>query len=296
MASLQETQSAPPVPALTSPSLSLRQIWPALTLALVCGVALVWISPFLWMVVASFRPDSFGGLTMASLLPDFWPTLEHFGYAFEDGDFFLWYMNSLILVSGTLVVQLVTISLSGYAFARLEFAGKELLFYVFLLQLMLVPPVLIVPNLKTLVQIGLYDSLIGVMAPYWGSAFGTFLMRQVFKSIPKDLEDAAMIDGCSWWQVLWHVLLPVAKPGLIAFSIVSVVFHWNEFLWPLMVLSDPSKQVLTVGLVSFALGAEGASDWGLIAAGTLLVTAPLAIAFVVFQRQFVNSFVFSGLK
>lgn len=268
----------------------------ALALATFSGLVFVWASPFLWMMVASFRPDSFGGLGMASLWPDFKPTWEHFKYALEDGNFPLWYLNSFILVVGTLVVQLITISLAGYAFARLEFKYKEFFFYMFLLQLMLVPPILIVPNLTTLVQLGLYDTLIGVMAPYWGSAFGTFMMRQIFRTIPKDFEEAAIIDGCSWWQVLVHVLLPLSKPGLIAFSIVSVVFHWNEFLWPLMVISDPDKQVLTVGLVSFALGAEGASDWGLIAAGTLLVTAPLFIVFTIFQRQFVNSFMFSGVK
>ena len=265
-------------------------------LALVSAAVFVWSAPFLWMIVASLRPDGFGGLDMASLVPDFAPTFEHFRYAWEDASFPLWYLNSFILVAGTLVVQLVTVSLAGYAFARIEFWGKDALFYLFLLQLMLVPPVLIVPNLTTLVQLGLYDSLTGVMAPYWGSAFGTFLMRQVFRTIPRDFEDAAIIDGCRWWQVLWHVLIPLAKPGLLAFSVVSVVFHWNEFLWPLMVINDPAKQVLTVGLVSFALGAEGASDWGLIAAGTLLVTAPLFIAFVMFQRQFVNSFMFSGVK
>jgi len=263
---------------------------------LFCGIVLVWSSPFLWMLVASFRPDSFGAAGMASLWPDFTPTLEHFGYALEDGDFPLWYLNTLILVSGTLVVQLITVTMAGYTFARLTFRGKDLLFAIFLFQLMLAPPVLIVPNLTTLVKLGLYDSLIGVMAPYWGSAFGIFLMRQVFRTIPRDFEEAAIIDGCAWWQVLIHVLIPLAKPGLLAFSVVSVVFHWNEFLWPLMVINDPSKQVLTVGLVSFALGAEGASDWGLIAAGTLLVTAPLFIAFVLFQRQFVNSFMFSGVK
>ncbi len=265
-------------------------------LIVLCAIALVWAAPFLWMVVASLRPDSFGGLNMASLIPDFVPTTQHFQYAWEDGNFPLWYLNSFILVTGTLAVQLVTVSMAGYAFARLEFPGKDTLFYIFLLQLMLVPPVLIVPNLTTLVKLGLYDSLVGVMAPYWGSAFGTFLMRQVFRTIPRDFEDAAIIDGCTWWQLLIHVLIPLAKPGLIAFSVVSVVFHWNEFLWPLMVINDPDKQVLTVGLVSFALGAEGASDWGLIAAGTLLVTAPLFVAFVLFQRQFVNSFMFSGVK
>ena len=147
-----------------------------------------------------------------------------------------------------------------------------------------------------MVTLGLFDTLIGVMAPYFASAFGTFLLRQTFKSIPRDFEDAAIIDGCSWFQVLRYVLIPLAKPALVAFSIVSVVAHWNEFLWPLMVTDSPDKRTLTVGLASFARGAEGAADWGLIAAGTMLVMFPLMIAFFAFQKQFVNSFMFSGIK
>ena len=272
------------------------RLLPALGLALMSAVVFLWAAPFLWMLVASVRPDSFGGLDMASLVPGGEMTTQHFRYAFEDGDWLTWFSNSAIFVIGILAVQLVTISLAGYAFARIEFRGREVLFYIFLLQLMLAPTVLIVPNLTTLVQLGLYDTLAGAMAPYWGSAFGTFLMRQQFRAIPKDFEEAALIDGASWWQILVMVLLPLAAPGLIAFSIVSVVSHWNEFLWPLMVLSNPDNMVLTVGLVSFAIGAEGASDWGLIAAGTLLVMAPLFIAFTAFQRRFVNSFVSSGVK
>jgi sn-glycerol 3-phosphate transport system permease protein len=134
------------------------------------------------------------------------------------------------------------------------------------------------------------------MAPYCASAFGVFLMRQTFRSIPRELEEAARIDGARLPQLLWHVLLPLAKPGLVAFSIISVTAHWNEFLWPLMVTNAPDRRTLTVGLASFTQGAEGAQEWGLIAAGTLLVTAPLAVAFVAFQRQFVGSFMFSGIK
>ncbi|MBY8977112.1 carbohydrate ABC transporter permease [Rhodobacteraceae bacterium NNCM2] len=273
----------------------MRTLFP-LGLAAFAAVVFMWSTPILWMLLASVRPESFGALDMASLLPDTWPRSDQFAYALQDGDWAIWFTNTLILVTGTLVVQLVTITLAGYAFARMEFPGKDWLFYIFLFQLMLAPPVLIVPNLTTLVQLGLYDTLIGVMAPYWGSAFGTFLMRQTFRAIPRDFEEAALIDGASWGQILWLVLLPLARPGIIAFSIVSVVFHWNEYLWPLMVISNPDKMVLTVGLVSFALGAEGASDWGLIAAGTLLVVAPLAVAFILFQRQFVNSFMSTGIK
>jgi len=273
-----------------------RRILGAALTAALCAVAFVWAAPFMWMFVASIRPEGFGGLRMASIWPDFTPTLDNFALAWESADFLLYYFNTVLLVGGILIVQMVTIMLAGYAFARLDFPFKDAIFYAFLMQLMLVPPILIVPNLSTLVTIGLNDNLIGVMAPYFASAFGVFLMRQSFKSLPKDYEDAAIIDGCAWYQLIWHVLLPLSRPALVAFGIVSVVFHWNEFLWPLMVISSPEKQVLTVGLASFTLGAEGASEWGLIAAGTVLVALPLLVTFVAFQRQFVNSFVSSGIK
>lgn len=268
----------------------------ALIVALLLTVAFLWASPFLWTLVASFRPEGAGSAGMASLLPDFTPTLENFRNALESGSFGLYYINTIIVVTGLLAVQCVTVSLAGYAFARLRFAGRDVLFYAFLLQLMLVPPALIVPNLRTIVDLGLYDSLPGVMAPYFASAFGTFLMRQTFLALPRDFEEAAAIDGAPWWAIVWYVLLPMARPGLLAFAIVSVTAHWNEFLWPLMVINSPANQTLTIGLAAFARGAEGGKEWGVLAAGTLLVMAPLAVAFVAFQRRFVDSFVFSGVK
>ena len=264
--------------------------------AIAAGIALLWSTPFLWMLVASFRADTYGALDLASLAPSWPPSLENFRAAWEGGDFPLYYTNTLIVVAGTLGVQLITISLAGYAFARLEFPGRETLFYLFLLQLMIVPPVLIVPNLKMVISLGINDSLLGVMAPYFASAFGTFLMRQTFKSLPRDFEDAAVIDGASLIQVLRYVLLPLARPALAAFAIVSVVAHWNEFLWPLIVINSPTRRTLTLGLASVVGGAEGAADWGLIASATLIVSAPLLVAFVLFERRIVNSFVFSGIK
>src|SRR5208283_4093407 len=132
-----------------------------------------------------------------------------------------------------------------------------------------------------------------IMAPYFASAFGTFLMRQTFRTIPRDYEEAAMLEGATVPALIRLVLLPLARPGLAAFAIVSVTAHWNEFLWPLMALSSPRNQVLTVGLASFTSGAEAGSEWGVIAAGTFLVAAPLLLMFVLFQRRFVSSFVFS---
>ena len=158
------------------------------------------------------------------------------------------------------------------------------------------PPILIVPNMTTLVTLHLYDTLPGVMAPYFASAFGVFLMRQTFRTIPREYEEAALIDGAGPLTIITRVLLPLARPGLVAFAIVSITAHWNEFLWPLMAISSPRNQVLTVGLASFTSGAEAGSEWGVIAAGTFLVAAPLLLMFVLFQRRFVSSFVFSGIK
>jgi sn-glycerol 3-phosphate transport system permease protein len=263
---------------------------------LIAALAFVWATPFVWMIVAAFRPDRFGGAGMAALVPDYVPTLANFAEAWDSADFALYYLNTVIICSGILAVQLVTISLAGYAFARLRFPGRSLFFYLFLVQLMLAPIVLLVPNLRTIAQLGLYDTLPGVMAPYFASAFGTFLMRQSFRTIPRELEDAALVDGARWWRLIWHIYVPLAKPSMIAFAIVSVTAHWNEFLWPLMVINSPDRRPLTVGLAMFTLGAEGAQAWGVTAAGTLLVVAPLLIGFVVFQRRFVNSFMASGLK
>jgi sn-glycerol 3-phosphate transport system permease protein len=267
-----------------------------LSVAVLALVALVWSTPLMWMLIAAFRPQNFGGLDMASLWPDFAPTLSNFREALASADFARLYLNTIIVTGGILIVQLVTATLAGFAFARLRFPGSGVLFVLFLMQLMIVTPVLIVPNLVTITRMGLYDTLLAVMAPYFGSAFGVFLMRQTFRTIPRDFEEAAVVEGANWLQLIWRVLLPLARPGMVAFAIISVTTHWNEFLWPLMVISNPDHQTLTIGFASFTRGAESASQWGVIAAGTFLVAAPLMTAFVLFQRQFVNSFLFSGVK
>jgi sn-glycerol 3-phosphate transport system permease protein len=267
-----------------------------LAVILLAAAALLWAVPFAWMAVASLRQDAAGTADIASLTPSGPFDLANFAEAWTSGHFPLWYLNTVLLCGGVLIVQCVTISLAGYAFARLRFPGRSVLFYAFLLQLMLVPPILIVPNMTTLIALHLYDTLPGVMAPYFASAFGVFLMRQTFRTIPRDYEEAAVIDGASTLQIIFRVLLPLARPGLTAFAIVSVTSHWNEFLWPLMATSSPSNQVLTVGLASFTSGAEAGSEWGVIAAGTFLVAAPLLAGFLLFQRQFVSSFTFSGIK
>ena len=261
---------------------------------MVC-LALLWVSPFLWMLSSAFSASTFSA-DMASVLPRLPLTLDNFREAWQSADWLSLYANTIIFAFGTFAVQLLTITTAGYVFACHEFRGKQTLFMLFLVQLMIMPVVMMVPNMMTLKSLGLLNTLTGVMMPYFTSAFGVFLMRQAFLAVPKELEEAALMEGCRWWQVLFRVLLPMSWPSVLAFATVSITYHWNEYLWPLMMLNDPDKQVLTVGLVSFALGAESGGQWGVICAGTLMVCLPLMVAFIAFQKQFLRSFGFSGIK
>lgn len=266
-----------------------------IVLILIICLGFLWVAPFIWMLSSAFSASSFGN-NMASIIPQ-WPlTLDNFREAWDSADWLTLYSNTLMFSLGTLFIQLITITTAGYVFACYEFKGKQIIFLMFLTQLMIMPIMMMVPNMLTLKSLGLANTLTGVMMPYFTSAFGVFLMRQAFLGIPKELEEAALMEGCRWWQVLLHIMLPMTWPSMLAFATVSVTYHWNEYLWPLMMLNDPDKQVLTVGLVSFAMGAESGGQWGIISAGTLMVCLPLIIAFVFFQKQFLRSFGFSGIK
>jgi sn-glycerol 3-phosphate transport system permease protein len=259
------------------------------------ALAFIWLFPLLWALATSLRPPGQLGGQIASLWVHH-PSLANFAEAWSDAPFLRLYYNTAVVVFGILAVQLVTITLAAYAFARLDFWGRSLLFRLFLLQLMVAPSALILPNFVTLRSLGLLNTRLGIMIPYFASALGTFLLRQAFRSVPRDLEDAAAIDGCHSLQTIWHVFVPLARPTLIAFSIVSIVYHYNEFLWPLIITDTERARTVTVGLASFTQSAESGAQWNLIAAGTVIVILPLLVLFILFQRRFVESFMYSGLK
>jgi sn-glycerol 3-phosphate transport system permease protein len=262
--------------------------------AALVALALGWVVPLLWTIAVALRPPDvsvaagsawFGGRL----------TLENFAEVWERAPFALYYLNSLSIVLGILAVQLVTVSLAGYAFARRTFYGRDVLLLVLLLQILVPSAALLVPNYNTIRLLGLFDTRLAVMLPFFASAFGTFLMRQAFRQVPHELEDAARIDGANWLQTLWYVLLPLARPSLVAFGLVSVSFHWSDFLWPLVVTNSHASRPLTVGLATLVQMGESGAQWPLVTAGTLIVVAPLLLAFLLFQRQFVNGFLRSGL-
>jgi len=266
----------------------------ALTVATVV-LAVLWAIPLLWLIVAAFRPagDPMGPGDVWFAFP---LTLENFAKALELAPFERYFVNTLVIIAMVLGVQLVTITLAAFALANYEFRGKRFLFFFILLQLMIPTAVLLAPNFSTIRQLGLFDTRLAVAIPFFGSAFGTFLMRQSFISVPSDLVDAGVIDGCNWWQLLWHVYLPPSVVTLVAFGLASVSFHWNAFLWPLIITNSDSARPLTAGLVRFTQLGEIGARWSLLAAATLLVAAPILIVFLIFQRRFIQSFVHSGIK
>ncbi len=263
---------------------------------LVLGViALAWTVPILWTFAVSVHSPN-EPLSATNLWWSSQPTLANYSQAFDIAPFGQYYLNTVLIVLGILSFQLVTICLAGYAFARFKFRGQNILFFLIMLQLMLPSSALVVPNYTTISKLGLFDTLLAVMLPFFGSAFGTFLMRQTFKSIPQELDDAARIDGANWLQTLWNVYIPPARPALIAFALSSISFHWNDFLWPLIVTNSAASRPLTVGLAVLTQLGEIGAQWPLVTAGTVIVVGPLLVLFLVFQRQFIDSFLHSGLK
>ncbi len=258
-------------------------------------IGAIWIVPLVWAIGTSLRaPDAAlgeGWLWLPGL-----PTLDNFQEALASAPFVTYYANTIFIVTGILIMQLITITLAGYCFARVPFPGRELFFALFIFQLLTPITVLVLPNFLTMRDLHLVDNKLAIMLPYMASGFGTFLMRQAFRTVPVDLEEAARVDGAVWYQVLWNVYLPATRATLVAFAVVSITFHWNDFIWPLLVTNTPKSRPLTVGLASFTTASESGAQFPLIMAGTVLVMFPLIIAFLLFQRQFISSFVRSGLK
>ena len=251
----------------------------------------IWIAPLVYAFWAAFHPGEY-----AVRFDLFAPlTLENFQRALSQAPFPRYALNTFLLVTMILSAQLVLCTLAAYAFARFSFKGREIAFTLVLVQLMITPEILIVENYGTLARLRLVDTILGIGLPYMASAFGIFLLRQTFKSIPKELEDAARLEGCGPLGVLWRVYVPLARPTYLAYGLVSISHHWNNFLWPLVVSNSVRTRPLTVGLGIFGAPESGV-NWSVISAATLMSVAPLLIAFLLFQRQFVQSFMQAGIK
>ena len=251
----------------------------------------LWVLPLLYAFWTAFHPPEFSThLDLSAPL-----TLDNFVKAWHAAPFARYFANTVILVTMVLVAQMVLVTLAAFAFARFEFPGRNVAFALVLVQLMIMPDVLIVENYRTMTALGIKDTILAIGLPYMASAFGIFLLRQTFKTVPRELDDAARVEGCTPLQTLWKVYVPLARPTYLAYALVSVSYHWNNFLWPLIITESVNTRPVTVGLQVFSATDQGI-DWSIITAATLLSTGPLLVAFLLFQRQFVQSFMRAGIR
>ncbi|MFF5232935.1 carbohydrate ABC transporter permease [Dactylosporangium sp. NPDC000521] len=274
---------------------SLRRV---LRYALLAGFAVVFIYPFVLSLGTSFksRPE------VAAHPVSPWPRsfdLRAWSDVLVHSDFPLWTFNSIFVTVAATLGRVFIDSLAGYALARLHFRGRGVLFAGIIAVLAVPPIVLTVPRFLVLKELSLLNSYTGLILPLAVDAMGIFLMRQFFAELPKELEEAARIDGASIFQAYWHVVLPLARPALLTLTILSFQGVWNEFLMPLIVVrASPSHWTLPFGLSTLGRGGAGGQsfDYPVMMAGSILTIIPVAIVFIVFQRYFVRGVASSGVK
>lgn len=263
-----------------------------LAVILMAGLLFINMIPLLWVVRTAFIPENLAlDLTATAM-----PVLDNFTRVLGAAPFGKYYGNTIVITFGVLAVQFVLVTLAGYAFARIDFYGSKVLFVVFLSQLMIAPEVLILPNYSMMAKWGITDTKLGIMLPFFASAMGTLIVRQTIKTIPYELEEAAKVDGANLLQILWKVYVPLLKPAYISFGMISAAFQWNNFLWPLVMTDSVEKRPLSLGLAVFAMSYETGAQWSDVSAATVLVCAPLLFLFILFQKQFMESFMHSGIK
>lgn len=264
--------------------------WPV---HLVLGIgALAMVTPFLWELLTSLKSRGESVRTP----PTFWPSWQWSNYTevFDAIPFTRQAMNTVVMTAGRTGAQLLLCSLAAYAFARLRFPGRGVIFGVFLTVLMVPSQLFLIPQYQLMQTFGWLNTLAALIVPGIFSAFGTFMLRQFFLGLPRELDEAATLDGANPWQVYWRIMLPLAKPGLLALGLLTVLWSWNDLMWPLVVNTDPQQMTLSVGLAS--LEGEHTTNYPVLMAGSLLATAPILVLFVILQRQLIQGIAFTGSK
>lgn len=263
--------------------------------ALLIAIALIVLLPLIWMLSTSFKPKSQWFARDVEWIPRTF-TWENYTRIFGNRTTPIgnWFLNSIILGVITTVLTLIVDALAAYAYARLEFRGKNALFALLLATLFLPGVMFLVPNFITVFRLGLLNTFPGVFLPALASVFGVFFLRQFFETIPKELEEAAQIDGANTFQTFWQVVLPLARPALATLGVITFLASWNDFLWPLLILKDRALQTLPPGLRTL----QGAytSEYGQMMAGAAIAAIPVLVLYVVMQRYIVESVATSGLK
>ncbi len=255
--------------------------------------ALLFVVPFIWMLLTSIK--TLGETTQVPpiIIPAI-PQWHNYQDVVATLPFLRFYGNTILMTAGRTLGQLLFCSLAAYAFARIEFPGRNILFALMLSVLMVPIYVFLLPQYLIMKDLGWLNSLQALIVPGMFSAFGTFLLRQFFLGLPKELDEAAKIDGANHLQIYWRVILPLAKPALVALAIFTILWSWNDLMWPLVVNDSLDKMTLSVGLAS--LQGEHATNFPVLMAGAVLATWPMLVMFIALQRYFIQGIALTGTK
>ncbi|WP_020390799.1 carbohydrate ABC transporter permease [Kribbella catacumbae] len=254
--------------------------------------ALAMVAPFCWQLITSLKSLSSATSVPPSLLPE--GRWDNYSRVFDVIPFGQQFLNTVLMAGLRTIGQVLFCSMAAYAFARLRFPGRNLLFGILLSVLMVPPQLFIIPQYQIMSSLGWLNSLQALVVPGLFSAFGVFLLRQFFLGLPKELEEAAAIDGAGPVRIYWSIVLPLARPGLVALSLLVLLWSWNDLFWPLVVNTDPGKMTLSAGLAS--LQGQFQTDYPVLMAGSLLASLPIIAIFTLLQRQFIQGIATSGIK
>jgi multiple sugar transport system permease protein len=263
-----------------------------LYLVLIAGLLLT-LLPFFWMLSTSFKENA----AITAMPPRWFPrpgTLEHYRRLFAEVSFLRHFGNSAIVAAGATLLSLLVNAMAGYAFAKFRFPGRERLFALLLMTMMVPGQVTLMPVFMLLKELGLLNAYTGLILPGAAGVFAIFLIKQFMETVPDELLEAARIDGCSEFGIFWRIVLPMSKPVLATVALFTFMGAWNEFLWALIVMLDESKYTLPVALAN--LSGQHNTDWGLLMAGSVVVILPVVVLFLALQRFYVRGITMSGLK
>ncbi|MGF9906528.1 carbohydrate ABC transporter permease [Brevibacillus porteri] len=255
-------------------------------------VAFLFVFPFLWMASTAFKTMPEVRQFPPTLLPESWEW-SNFAQAWESGPFLMYTWNSILVAVGILILQFLTAVPAAYAFARYKFPGRNLLFGLVLIVLMIPGQVIFLPIYVQLSGWGLINTLWSLILPYAASAFGIFLLRQAFMQVPDEVIEAARLDNASEWKIMWTIMVPMAKPVLVTFGLFSFIYHWNDYFWPLIMTNSDEVRTLPIGISSLHMS-DGGTLWNVMMAGNMILILPILVIFFVAQRHIIKAFIYQS--
>lgn len=261
--------------------------------AVLLTVGILFVLPFLWMIATSLKPSR----DLFAITPSFIPSevrWQNYADVLDSVPFLRFYWNTIVMTLGRVGIQLFLCSMAAFAFARLRFPGREVLFMLLLAALMVPPQMTIIPNFILLKYLSWLNTYTGLIVPSLFSAFGTFLLRQFFMTIPDPLQEAAVLEGANPFQIYLYIFLPLARSALAAFALIQILWSWSDFLWPLIITSTTDMQVLSVGIALFQ--GEHTTNTAVMMAAATMATLPMLIVFLLAQRHLIEGISMSGLK